>query len=72
MARITLEASDLFTVEDTAGRLGRQPITVWRWIQKGALVSVKIAGRRLIPLSEIERVLAEQAAESGVDSSDNG
>ena len=72
MARITLEAKDLLTVEEAAGRLACQPITVWRWVNKGKLVSTKIAGRRLIPLSEIERVLAEQAAESGVDSSDNG
>ncbi len=81
MAKITLEATDLKTVKEAADLLGVSEITVWRYVNKGKMLSTKIAGRRLIPISEITRVLAElqlqralaeQAVESSVDSSDNG
>ena len=69
---ITLNPNDLLSVDEAADRLHVKPLTVWRWIKKGKLVSVLLVGRRLIPISEIDRVLAEQSVTTGQDRPSDG
>ena len=46
------------TVRDTAGLLGVSPRTVWVMLENGELRSVKLRGRRLIPVAAIEELIA--------------
>jgi excisionase family DNA binding protein len=49
--------SRLCSIEATADRLGVSPFTVRRKIKTGALKSVRIGRRRLVPESVIEDVI---------------
>jgi excisionase family DNA binding protein len=51
------EVSRLFSIDDTAERLGVSPFTVRRKIKSGALKSVRIGRRVLVPNSVIEQVI---------------
>jgi excisionase family DNA binding protein len=45
---------EMITVEEARRTLGVSRSTVWRLIQRGALPSVRRAGRRLVPASAIQ------------------
>jgi excisionase family DNA binding protein len=49
-----------FSIDEAAAALGMSPATLWRWIGEGWLRSVKRGGRRLIPISELERLLTAE------------
>ena len=49
----------LFTVREVANVLRVSEPTVRRWLTRGFLRSVKLGRRRVIPGSEIERVVRE-------------
>ena len=46
-------AIDLVTVEQACAALGVSRATVWRLIRRGALPSVRRAGRRLVPITAL-------------------
>ena len=46
-------AAGMITVEEAGRALGVSRSTVWRLIQRGALPSVRRAGRRLVPASAV-------------------
>jgi len=48
----------LTQIPEAAHRLGVSPWTIRFWIQRGRIASNKLGGRRLIPVSEIERLIA--------------
>lgn len=57
---ITSEYQDwLLSLDQTAERLGLSIWTVRKWIQDGKIASNKLGGRRLVPLSEIQRLIEE-------------
>ena len=64
MAKITatVEIEDLYDVDEAAVLLGRGVATIWRRIRDDKIIVVRIAGRTLIPKSEIERFKNNQAA----------
>lgn len=49
----------LVSIKDAAELLALSPWTVRAWIVKGTISSAKLGGRRLIPESEINRLIAE-------------
>ena len=53
------KAERLVSVDEAAYRLGVSPWTIRWWIQEGRIASNKLGARRLIPESEIERLIAE-------------
>jgi excisionase family DNA binding protein len=52
------------SVVETRGRLGNiGRSTFYRWLDSGVIKTVRICGRRLVPESEILRLLAEGGSE---------
>lgn len=49
----------LAQIPEAASRLGLSVWTLRAWIQDGKIASNKLGGRRLIPVSEIERLIEE-------------
>lgn len=50
------------TVAETAATLGVPVDTVRGWLKRGALASVRIGGRRLVPVEAIDKLLKGTAA----------
>ena len=59
---IRVTTSDLISVQDAAKELERPRLTIYRWINAGKIISIKLGGILFIPKSEIERLKDEQAA----------
>ena len=53
---IQIEARDLYTVPEAARALGRSVMTLYRWIDHGKLVTVRLGRNRFVPVSEVERL----------------
>jgi excisionase family DNA binding protein len=51
------------TVDEAAAALGLSRPTIWRMIQRGELQSVKVGGRRLIPVATLRVLLGLPDAE---------
>jgi excisionase family DNA binding protein len=49
----------LVSIKDAAAILAISPWTVRAWVTQGRISSAKLGARRLIPESEINRLLAE-------------
>jgi excisionase family DNA binding protein len=50
----------MLTVPEAAGRLGRDPETVRRWIRSGRLRARKVGTQHLIDESDLESVVGEE------------
>ncbi|MBA7486752.1 hypothetical protein ES707_22313 [subsurface metagenome] len=59
----TVEIEDLYDVDEAANLLSKGIATIWRRIRDDKIIVVRIAGRTLIPKSEIERLKKEQTAD---------
>ena len=53
----------MLTVEEAGRALGVSRSTVWRLIRRGALPTIREAGRRLIPATALERRAPQLQAE---------
>jgi len=53
---ITLETKDLLSVARAAEAIGCSRLTVYRWVEKGKVISVRFGGLIYIPRSEVERL----------------
>ncbi len=60
---IKITTSDLFSVSNAAKELGRPRITIYRWIEAGKIVGIKLGGILFIPKEEIARLKNEKATE---------
>jgi excisionase family DNA binding protein len=49
--------TQLIAISEAARRLGVSPFTVRRLVRGGDVVAVNVGARRLIPSSEIERIM---------------
>ena len=56
---IRITTSDLVSVQDAAKELERPRLTVYRWIDAGKIISIKLGGIIFIPKSEVERIKQE-------------
>ena len=50
----------MIPVAEAAGRAGRDPATIRRWIRSGRLAARKIRGRHMIEEAELDAALAEE------------
>ena len=53
---IKVATSDLMSVAQAAGELERPRSTIYRWVEAGKIVGIKLGGIIFIPKSEVERV----------------
>lgn len=60
---IRVRTDDLMSVVAAAKELGRPRITIYRWIEAGKIVGIKLGGIIFIPKSEVERLKNEKATE---------
>ncbi|GAI82693.1 unnamed protein product [marine sediment metagenome] len=63
MKEITVTTNDLMSVQDAAKVLNRHRYQIYRWIDAGKIISIKLGGILFIPKSEIERLKKEQTAD---------
>jgi excisionase family DNA binding protein len=56
---LNIEDERLAPIPEAAHRWGVSIWTVRDWIQNGKIASHKLGGRRLVPVMEIERLIAE-------------
>ena len=54
--------TEIYEPKDACRLIGIGYATLYRWIKAGKLTPIRIAGRTLIPKSEIERLKNEKAA----------
>ena len=59
MPKIVIDTDELYETKEAAELIGIGYATLYRWIKKGRLVPVRVAGRTLIPKYEIERLSKE-------------
>jgi excisionase family DNA binding protein len=55
----------LLSIESAAAILSHSPWTVRKWIAEGKIRSNKIGARRLVPMSEVNRLINESAIPAG-------
>lgn len=62
---IVVKTEDLLTVPQAAKQIGRQKMTLYRWIYATPpkINYVELGGVLFIPKSEVERIKKKQAAE---------
>jgi len=60
---VRVRTEDLSSVADTAKELGRPRVTIYRWIEAGKIVGIKLGGILFIPKSEVKRLKNKKAAE---------
>lgn len=53
---IKVATDDLVSVATAARELARPKITIYRWVEKGKIVGIKLGGIIFIPKSEVARV----------------
>lgn len=58
---VKVSTTDLVSVAQAAESLDRPRITIYRWIERGKIIGIKLGGILFIPKSEVERVKNEQA-----------
>ena len=59
------ESNRLFSIEKTASLLAISPWTVRKWIAERRIESCKIGARRLIPSSEVARIISDATVKRG-------
>lgn len=56
MPKIVVDSSEFYSVDEAADQLGKGVATVWRYIKANKIIALKIGGRTLVPVSEVERI----------------
>jgi len=57
--RIEIGATDLLSVQETAQVLQKPRVTIYRWIQSGKILGLRLGGTLFVPRSEVERYQKE-------------
>jgi len=67
LKEITITTNDLMSVQDAAKALNRHRYQIYRWIEAGKIIGIRLGGILFVPVSEVKRLkreINEQAAES--------
>ena len=70
--QINIETGDLVSVSRAAEMLSRPRITIYRWVNTGKILSIKLGGTIFIPWTEVERLYNERGNAKGEANSLNG
>ncbi len=62
-ATFKVATDDLLSVGKAAKALGTSRWSVYRWIDTGKILSIRLGGILFVPRSEIERIKSNQAAD---------
>ncbi len=62
LARVNAMEKKFLSVAEVATILGIHEITAYRWCESGKLPSLRLGGRRLVPVSAIDSLLAQALA----------
>ena len=54
---MNIKASDLLSVRQAAAVLDKPPLTIYRWVEKKKIISIKLGGTIFIPKSEVDRII---------------
>lgn len=65
MAVIKVFTDDLMSVQNAAKELGRPRLAIYRMIERGTIISIKLGGTLFIPTSEVERLKRELDKKGG-------
>lgn len=57
---IKISTDDLVSVAQAAKELGHPRVTIYRWVEAGKILGVKLGGVLYIPRSEVERLKGEK------------
>ena len=61
MTKIAVDTGEVYGATEAARLIGISYATIYRWVKAKKLIVVKLAGRTLVPKSEVERIKAERA-----------
>ena len=53
---IKIETTDLMSIQQAARELGRPRATIYRWAEKGKVITIRLGGILFIPKSEVDRL----------------
>jgi len=53
---IKIETTDLMSIQQAARELGRPRATIYRWAEKGKVITIRLGGILFIPKSEVVRL----------------
>ena len=60
---IKVTTNDLVSVVDAARTLDRPKMTIYRWVEAGKIIGIKLGGVLFIPVSEVERLQKNAAGD---------
>lgn len=61
MSKLLVDTTEVYDTMEAARKIGIGYATLYRWIKSGKLLAIKLAGRTLIPKTEVERLQKERA-----------
>ncbi len=59
--KVEITSDDLLTIEEAAKEIGCHRATIFRWIDEGKILTLKLAKNRAIPKAEVERLRRSDA-----------
>ena len=57
---IRVESTDLLSIQQTAKELNMPRTTLYRWAERGKILTIRLGGILFVPKSEIERIKKEK------------
>ena len=64
MPKIVVDTGEVYGSKEAARKIGIGYATLYRWIKSSKIIPIKLAGRTLIPKSEVERLQTARAPRS--------
>jgi len=64
MPKLLVDTTEVYSAAEAADLIGIGYATLYRWIKGNKLIPIKLAGRTLIPKSEVERLQKTRAPTS--------
>lgn len=64
MPKIAVDTGEVYGAMEAAQLIGIGYATLYRWIKNGKVIAIRLAGRTLIPKSEVDRLTNKTNDES--------
>ena len=53
---IQVESTDLMSIQQAAGELDKPRSTIYRWAERGKIITIRLGGILFVPKTEVERL----------------